>query len=155
MKKYGRKHIGEVHTTNEGYEVEIIDGGSKRGCNTCKIENFIFEARYSNVKKGECKYPLHKSVYNVGYYGIGRFKAKINGKMTKVYILWSSMISRCYNPQDKSYKQYGGQGVKVCDEWKNYQNFCQWYENYQYYKKEDWVLDKDLLSNGNNKIYCQ
>lgn len=27
------------------------------------------------------------------------------------------MILRCYNPLDKSYKNYGGRGIKVCQRW--------------------------------------
>lgn len=29
------------------------------------------------------------------------------------------MIGRCYNPDDKSYRWYGGKGIHVCDEWLN------------------------------------
>lgn len=32
---------------------------------------------------------------------------------------WRAMIYRCYNKNNKSYENYGGRGVKVCDEWKN------------------------------------
>lgn len=27
------------------------------------------------------------------------------------------MKRRCYNPEEKFYKDYGGRGIKVCDEW--------------------------------------
>ena len=34
------------------------------------------------------------------------------------------MKSRCYNPNNKQYKDYGGRGVKVCDRWlESYSNF--------------------------------
>ena len=33
------------------------------------------------------------------------------------YIAWKSMISRCRNSNDPSYKTYGGAGVDVCDRW--------------------------------------
>ncbi len=33
--------------------------------------------------------------------------------------IWKAMISRCYNENNKYYKNYGGRGIKVCDEWKN------------------------------------
>jgi hypothetical protein len=29
-----------------------------------------------------------------------------------------SMITRCYNPNRKSWKDYGGRGIKVCDRWR-------------------------------------
>lgn len=41
--------------------------------------------------------------------------------------IWSSMKQRCYNENAKSYKNYGGRGIKVCDEWKNdYESFEEW-----------------------------
>lgn len=30
---------------------------------------------------------------------------------------YNSMIQRCYNPNDPSYANYGGRGIKVCDRW--------------------------------------
>ena len=34
-----------------------------------------------------------------------------------LYGLWSSMLTRCYNPSSGSYKHYGGRGITVCDRW--------------------------------------
>ena len=46
---------------------------------------------------------------------------------TSVYSVWSSMIQRCTNPKHKYYKNYGGRGIKVCDEWlHNAKAFCEW-----------------------------
>lgn len=30
---------------------------------------------------------------------------------------WDSIIQRCTNPKNKSYKNYGSRGIKVCDRW--------------------------------------
>jgi hypothetical protein len=38
---------------------------------------------------------------------------------TPMYRLWSSMITRCSNKRRRSYKDYGGRGISVCDRWKN------------------------------------
>lgn len=44
----------------------------------------------------------------------------------KLYSTWCSMKSRCYNPTNPRYNDYGGRGIKVCDEWKNsFERFCQ------------------------------
>lgn len=34
-------------------------------------------------------------------------------------IAWLNMKSRCYNKKNRSYKDYGGRGIKVCDRWLN------------------------------------
>lgn len=33
------------------------------------------------------------------------------------YAMWATMNSRCHNPKSISYKNYGGCGIRVCDEW--------------------------------------
>lgn len=37
---------------------------------------------------------------------------------TPLYKVYRCMLQRCYNPKDKSYKNYGGRGIYVCKEWK-------------------------------------
>ena len=32
---------------------------------------------------------------------------------------WMSMKSRCFNPNNKYYSDYGGRGITVCDRWLN------------------------------------
>ena len=34
-----------------------------------------------------------------------------------LYTVWQNMRERCYNPNYKQYKDYGGRGITVCDEW--------------------------------------
>ena len=37
------------------------------------------------------------------------------------------MKDRCYNPNNTGYVNYGGRGIKVCQEWlEDYENFYQW-----------------------------
>lgn len=53
---------------------------------------------------------------------------KSHGKTgTAIYKEWSEMKRRCYNPNDKSYINYGGRGITVCDKWKN--SFEAFYED--------------------------
>ena len=37
----------------------------------------------------------------------------------KLYYKWSNIKQRCTNPNSASYKNYGGRGITVCDEWLN------------------------------------
>lgn len=36
---------------------------------------------------------------------------------------WCSMKARCLNKNSKSYEDYGGRGIKVCDRWLDFINF--------------------------------
>lgn len=48
----------------------------------------------------------------------------------KLYFIWLAIKSRCYNPKNIGYKNYGGRGIKVCDEWLDKENgstnFIKW-----------------------------
>lgn len=43
-----------------------------------------------------------------------------------LYRKWSGMITRTTNKKEDRYKNYGGRGISVCDEWKN--NFMAFYD---------------------------
>lgn len=44
-------------------------------------------------------------------------------KKTDTYALWKRIRGKCYNPFDANYKWFGGQGIKICDEWIDFQVF--------------------------------
>lgn len=49
---------------------------------------------------------------------VGRRKLTTHGySKTRLYYIWSNMKDRCCNPNNKRYKDYGGRGIFVCDEW--------------------------------------
>lgn len=41
-----------------------------------------------------------------------------------LYTTWANMLSRCYNPNEAAYKNYGGRGITVCDAWHHFENFA-------------------------------
>lgn len=45
---------------------------------------------------------------------------------TRIYIIWGNMINRTSNKKNKDYKNYGGRGITVCEEWKDYLTFKKW-----------------------------
>ena len=49
------------------------------------------------------------------------------GSRDRLYGIWSGIKARCLNPHRKKYKDYGGRGIKVCEEWSNsYEAFKEW-----------------------------
>lgn len=73
-----------------------------------------------------------------------------HGKVnTRIYNIWSSMKKRCYLKTHIHYKNYGGRGIKVCEEWKNdFMSFYNWAMNNGY--KEGLTIDRI----DSNKDYC-
>ena len=55
------------------------------------------------------------------------------GSKTRLYTIWHDMLNRCYKENHRCYKDYGGKGVFVCDEWKSsFESFREWALNNGY-----------------------
>lgn len=39
------------------------------------------------------------------------------------HAVWSGMLARCANPNNKRYARYGGRGIIVCERWRVFENF--------------------------------
>lgn len=53
-------------------------------------------------------------------------KFKTHGKNgSPTWRSWSSMKSRCTNPNVTQYDLYGGRGIKICDRWGKFENFLE------------------------------
>ena len=76
--------------------------------------------------------------------GCSRTKFKQN--IPRLYRIWNGMKTRCSNPNKKEYKNYGGRGIKVCDEWVKYENFYNWAINNGY--KHHLTIER-INNNGN------
>ena len=44
-------------------------------------------------------------------------------KGTPTYYTWQSILKRCLNSNEESFKWYGGRGITVCDGWRYFDNF--------------------------------
>jgi len=93
-----------------------------------------------------------------------------NDKEKRLHRIWSAIKTRCYNKNAKSYKNYGGRGIKICDEWlDNFTNFSKWslqngYKDYLSIDRIDvngnyepsnckWSTDKEQANNKRNTLY--
>ena len=109
---------------------------------------FESTASAQRIRRGGVKDKLLPSVYGAGYLGDGEYKPYADGRNTKAYAVWNSVLQRCYDAncheQHPTYKE-----CIVCEEWLNFQVFAKWFEeNYI----EGCDLDKDIKVKG-NKTY--
>ena len=126
--------------------------------NTADVEVRFLKTGYKttvylgNIRNGNVKDPYTPSVYGVGVLGV-KYPSKINGVLTKEYILWCNMLQRCYSDSfKKKYPTY--EGCEVSDNFKSYEYFYEWCHNQVGFSNKDWQLDKDLLIKG-NKVYSE
>lgn len=52
-----------------------------------------------------------------------RVKCSLRKRYKRMYRSWADMKSRCNNSNHPAYKNYGGRGITVCEEWNNFENF--------------------------------
>lgn len=50
----------------------------------------------------------------------------------RLYRIWAGIKRRCYVEKDASYKDYGGRGICLCEEWHDYEKFHEWAMNNGY-----------------------
>lgn len=66
---------------------------------------------------------------------------------TTLYKRWQYIKNRCYNEHDPRYSNYGGRGIKMCDEWKDdFASFFEWANQSGY--SEGLTIDR-IDVNGN------
>lgn len=77
---------------------------------------------YKEICKRSLRRPKVSCGCSISYRVLGIPKRKDD----PLYWVWVEMKDRCYNSKSKSYRYYGGKGVKVCEEWLVYENFREW-----------------------------
>jgi hypothetical protein len=109
-------------------------------------------ARLNHIKSGKVKDPYSLSVCGVGIVGT-KYQISEYGRDTKEYVLWKSMLERCYSTAlKKRYPTY--EYCKVSENFKYYEYFYEWCNKQIGFNNEGWHLDKDLLVKG-NKVYSE
>lgn len=113
-KKFNRLTIIGVNHTKQ----LLCKNGSKNGikyyvdceceCGTKKVLN-IYNVISGHTKSCGC---LQKEKQYEGHFRHGLVTNKLYGT-------WCRIKNRCLNTKLKDYKNYGGRGITVCNEWKN------------------------------------
>lgn len=125
--------------------VSLINKKKKTVLCKCNCGNFFTCFAYDLTSK--------KPIKNCGHCGkqiAYPIKAFRERKHTRIEQIYWNMIQRCYNKNNPNYKNYGGRGIKICDEWRSSIHcFQDWAFSHGY--NENLTIER-IDVNGN---YCQ
>ena len=119
--------------------------GYRFGRFECQYCSNTFESRMDNVKSGDtrscgCINKGRLTTHGLGYHNF--------------YGTWRQMVQRCNNPKHKYYKNYGGRGITVCEEWLDIRNFVAWAES-THPNMEGYTLDRIDNDKGYSPDNCR
>ena len=145
--------VGKVCKSNLSGDFKIVKYNDARNVEIQFLKTgFETVARLDHIKSGSVKDPYSPSVFDVGIVGTN-YPATVNGRITKEYSRWHSMLERCYSDAfKKKYLTY--EGCEVSENFKSYEYFYEWCYKQIGFNNEGWHLDKDLLVKG-NKVYSE
>lgn len=141
---------GDVFNIHSGGSVTVLEVAGRSNITAVHNDEFAhkFKTTAFNLESGHIKNPFLPSVFGVGYFGHGKYRAKKNGVHDEAYCAWKDMLRRCYDEKfHLRWRTYAG--CSVCKEWHNYQVFAEWF--YKQKRQTGWQLDKDILINGNRE----
>lgn len=134
----------KISKTFRKYPTERSKHKSTYARYVCCYCNQEFEADYFSVLKGatiSCGCRKGKT----GTHGLGTHR---------FYETWQNMKSRCNSPIDISYKNYGGRGIKVCEEWMDVVKFIEWCDS-TYPNIEGLNIGRIDVNGGYNPDNCR
>ena len=118
-----KDHTGEVYGNTKVIDFSHIDNGGNAYwncmCGQCKK---IYTTSIHNLKRA--KHPICEKCRLEN----ARKSHTTHGKSDdRLFTIWMNMKARCYRKTSKDYPNYGGRGIKICDEWiNNFQEFYDW-----------------------------
>ena len=154
-----KKRIGMTKQNKQGHTMKVIDYIDS---NNVIVEfqdayKEIVRCNWNSFVSGSIKNHYAPFVCGVGMSG-SKYPTVVNGKRTKEYLAWNSMLTRCYTKtivnNENYYSRY--EKVEVCDDWLLFEKFYEWIHEQENFSKwlsgDKWEIDKDILFKG-NKIY--
>ena len=150
VKDRSDKLVGTVYNSDKFGDYEIIYYGGMEDV-LIKFHNtgYVTKSGMQRIRAGGVIDKLAPTSYGVGYFGENPLAVcQVDGKKSKEYVLWQSMMQRCYSSvrHDASPNYIG---CSVSDYFKNFGNFYDWCQSQAGFKLDGWALDKDLLFKGN------
>lgn len=136
----------KIHGERYDYsKVDYKDAHSKV-CIICPTHGEFWQKPNNHTNGQNCPMCRYASA-RTGGFGVGVLDKPLYAKKEKSERAWRQMLRRaCSEDFKRNSKAY--EGVSVCEEWKTYSKFKEWFEEHYV---EGWALDKDILIKGNKE----
>jgi hypothetical protein len=122
--------IEDISGKTFGFWTVLARSSARKRCGTiyhcrcaCGLEREIFKGNLTSGKTKSCgcqKSNILSATQTA--HGMAATKGR---PASKEYNAWSSMLTRCKNPNSAAYQNYGGRGISVCDRWTDFKNFLE------------------------------
>lgn len=123
--------------------ISFVDVKNKKARWLCKcdcgsiVEVYGIDLRSNNTRSCGCLKHVHR---DLGAHNLSK---------TRINNIYHNIKQRCNNPNSSTYKDYGGRGIKICNEWNNsFLSFYNWAMNNGY--NDELSIDRK----DNNGDYC-
>ena len=125
------------------------------GKSKCRLSYGIYECQYCN-KEFEAKTNAikFKNTKSCGCQKINTLGIKHGLYNNRFYDTWNNIFKRCTNSKHKNYKNYGGRGIIICEEWLDIKKFIAWAES-THPNIEGYTLDRIDNDKGYNPDNCR
>lgn len=104
------------------------------------------DLRANKVKSCGCLWKENSLLRGKAAYKDGRSKERL-------YKIYQGMLTRCTNSNREDWKRYGGRGIAICEEWKDYEKFRDWALNNGY--QENLTIDRINVNKGYSPGNCR
>ena len=153
---------GKEFKNKYGDEYIVLEDYVNNGHGECLVE--FKKTKYqtiqlsSNVKKGNVKDYYKKTIYGVACRG--HIICPKNSFEGICFHRWTAILQRCYQENSVNYNAYGKRGVRMSEEWLNFENFYNDIQKLEGFDKEKFInheieLDKDTGKNKFSKEYSK
>lgn len=84
---------GTVHKTNARGDLKIVKYTNSSNVSVeFNSTGHIKRAKASNIRAGRVKDQMKRTVFGVGFFGVGPMKSRVGGVATVEYSVWNDML---------------------------------------------------------------